>query len=68
MNGTLELIYNAMNFLEPYNESDVHLFMHCTNNSSAITYCYFQDLQPVFECHGWSEFKLLKDGEWRFIS
>ena len=64
----LELVENAMGFMEPYNESDVHLFMHCTNNSSAITYSYFQDLAPVFKCHGWDSFKLYRNGEWKFVN
>ena len=64
----LELRERDDGLLEPYNDSDMPLFMHCAAESIAITYGYFQDLVPVFACHGWTAFKRFQRGAWAFIS
>jgi hypothetical protein len=68
MNEILELDEREDGLMEPHNDSDMQMFMHCTAGSCAITYCYFQDLAPVFACHGWTMFKRFRNGKVDFIS
>lgn len=65
--GILELLQRDDGLMEPVNEADLPMFMHCTEGSTAITYSYFQNLIPVFACHGWARFKRFKDNEWEFL-